>query len=219
MLMIDLYYWPTPNGWKITIMMAECEIAYRPIPVDIGKGEQFLPEFLKVSPNNRIPAIVDHEPPDGGVPISLFESGAILIYLAEKSGKLIPTDLRSRNTVHEWLMWQVGGLGPMAGQNGHFLLYASEKIPYAIQRYSDEVRRLYSVLDRQLAKTGRFVAGEYSIADIAIFPWIVTHKAQGLSLTEYPHVSDWFNKVRARPAVSNGMEVLRELRTLKKNHT
>lgn len=200
-------------------MMAECEIAYRPIPVDIGKGEQFLPKFLKVSPNNRIPAIVDHEPPDGGVPISLFESGAILIYLAEKSGKLIPTDLRSRNTVHEWLMWQVGGLGPMAGQNGHFLLYASEKIPYAIQRYSDEVRRLYSVLDRQLAKTGRFVAGEYSIADIAIFPWIVTHKAQGLSLTEYPHVSDWFNKVRARPAVSNGMEVLRELRTLKKNHT
>jgi len=199
--------------------MAECEIAYRPIPVDIGKGEQFLPKFLKVSPNNRIPAIVDHEPPDGGVPISLFESGAILIYLAEKSGKLIPTDLRSRNTVHEWLMWQVGGLGPMAGQNGHFLLYASEKIPYAIQRYSDEVRRLYSVLDRQLAKTGRFVAGEYSIADIAIFPWIVTHKAQGLSLTEYPHVSDWFNKVRARPAVSNGMEVLRELRTLKKNHT
>ena len=219
MLMIDLYYWPTPNGWKITIMMAECEIAYRPIPVDIGKGEQFLPEFLKVSPNNRIPAIVDHEPPDGGVALSLFESGAILIYLAEKSGKLIPTDLRSRNTVLEWLMWQVGGLGPMAGQNGHFLLYATEKIPYAIQRYSDEVRRLYSVLDRQLAKTGQFVAGEYSIADIAIFPWIVTHKAQGLSLTEYPHVSDWFNKVRARPAVSNGMEVLRELRTLKKKHT
>ena len=200
-------------------MMAECEIAYRPIPVDIGKGEQFLPEFLKVSPNNRIPAIVDHEPPDGGVALSLFESGAILIYLAEKSGKLIPTDLRSRNTVLEWLMWQVGGLGPMAGQNGHFLLYATEKIPYAIQRYSDEVRRLYSVLDRQLAKTGQFVAGEYSIADIAIFPWIVTHKAQGLSLTEYPHVSDWFNKVRARPAVSNGMEVLRELRTLKKKHT
>ena len=200
-------------------MMAECEIAYRLIPVDIGKGEQFLPEFLKVSPNNRIPAIVDHEPPDGGVALSLFESGAILIYLAEKSGKLIPTDLRSRNTVLEWLMWQVGGLGPMAGQNGHFLLYASEKIPYAIQRYSDEVRRLYSVLDRQLAKTGQFVAGEYSIADIAIFPWIVTHKAQGLSLTEYPQVSDWFNKVRARPAVSNGMEVLRELRTLKKKHT
>ena len=200
-------------------MMAECEIAYRLIPVDIGKGEQFLPEFLKVSPNNRIPAIVDHEPPDGGVALSLFESGAILIYLAEKSGKLIPTDLRSRNTVLEWLMWQVGGLGPMAGQNGHFLLYASEKIPYAIKRYSDEVRRLYSVLDRQLAKTGQFVAGEYSIADIAIFPWIVTHKAQGLSLTEYPQVSDWFNKVRARPAVSNGMEVLRELRTLKKKHT
>ena len=219
MLMIDLYYWPTPNGWKITIMMAECEIAYRLIPVDIGKGEQFLPEFLKVSPNNRIPAIVDHEPPDGGVALSLFESGAILIYLAEKSGKLIPTDLRSRNTVLEWLMWQVGGLGPMAGQNGHFLLYATEKIPYAIQRYSDEVRLLYSVLDRQLAKTGQFVAGEYSIADIAIFPWIVTHKAQGLSLTEYPQVSDWFNKVRARPAVSNGMEVLRELRTLKKKHT
>lgn len=200
-------------------MMAECRIAYRPIPVDIGKGEQFLPEFLKVSPNNRIPAIVDHEPPDGGVALSLFESGAILIYLAEKTGKLIPTDLRSRNTVLEWLMWQVGGLGPMAGQNGHFLLYAREKIPYAIERYANEVRRLYLVLDRQLANTGQFVAGEYSIADIAIFPWIVTHKAQGLSLTEYPHVSDWFNKVRARPAVSNGMGVLRELRTLKKNHT
>lgn len=200
-------------------MMAECEIAYRPIPVDISKGEQFLPEFLKVSPNNRIPAIVDHEPPDGGVALSLFESGAILIYLAEKSGKLIPTDLRSRNTVLEWLMWQVGGLGPMAGQNGHFLLYAREKIPYAIERYSDEVRRLYSVLDRQLARTGQFVAGDYSIADVAIFPWIVTHKAQGLSLTEYPHVSDWFNKVRARPAVSEGMGVLRELRTLKKNNT
>ena len=162
---------------------------------------------------------MDHEPTDGGVALSLFESGAILIYLAEKSGKLIPTDLRSRNTVLEWLMWQVGGLGPMAGQNGHFLLYASEKIPYAIQRYSDEVRRLYSVLDCQLAKTGQFVAGEYSIADIAIFPWIVTHKAQGLSLTEYPNVSDWFNQVRARPAVSNGIEVLRELRTLKKKHT
>ncbi len=219
MLMIDLYYWPTPNGWKITIMMAECGIDYKPIPVDIGKGEQFLPEFLKVSPNNRVPAIVDHEPPDGGDPISLFESGAILIYLAEKTGKLIPTDLRSRNTVLEWLMWQVSGLGPMAGQNGHFLLYAREKIPYAIERYSDEVRRLYSVLDRQLAKTGQFVAGDYSIADIAIFPWIVTHKAQGLSLTEYPQVSDWFNKVRARPAVSAGMGVLRELRTLKKNHT
>jgi GST-like protein len=217
--MIDLYYWPTPNGWKITIMMAECGIDYKPIPVDIGKGEQFLPEFLKVSPNNRIPAIVDHEPPDGGVPISLFESGAILIYLAEKTGKLIPTDLRSRNTVLEWLMWQVGGLGPMAGQNGHFLLYAREKIPYAIERYSDEVRRLYSVLDRQLAKTGQFVTGDYSIADVAIFPWIVTHKAQGLSLTEYPHVFDWFNKVRARPSVSEGMGVLRELRTLKKNHT
>ena len=213
--MIDLYYWPTPNGWKVTIMLAECGIEYRLIPVNIGKGEQFLPEFLKVSPNNRIPAIVDHDPADGGGAMTVFESGAILIYLAEKTGWLMPADLRSRKTVLEWLMWQVGGLGPMVGQNGHFLLYACEKIPYAIQRYSAEVRRLYSVLNRRLAETGHFVAGDYSIADVAIFPWIVTHKAQGLALTEFPHVADWFGRVRARPAVSTGMDVLRELRTLK----
>ena len=217
--MIDLYYWPTPNGWKVTIMLAECGLDYRPIPVNIGKGEQFSPEFLKVSPNNRIPAIVDHDPQDGGGAMAVFESGAILIYLAEKTGRLMPADLRSRKTVLEWLMWQVGGLGPMAGQNGHFLLYAHEKIPYAIQRYSDEVQRLYSVLNRQLASTGKFVAGDYSIADVAIFPWIVTHKAQGLSLTDYPNIADWFGKVRARPAVSTGMDVLRELRTLKKSGT
>lgn len=197
-------------------MLAECGLQYQPIPVNIAKGEQFTPEFLKVGPNNKIPAIVDRDPGDGGTPITVFESGAILIYLAEKTGLLLPTDMRGRKNVLEWLMWQVGGLGPMAGQYGHFLLYASEKIPYAIQRFSGEVRRLYRVLDTQLATTKQFVAGDYSIADIAIFPWIVTHKAQGLSLVDYPHVERWFGEVRARPAVSAGMEVLRELRTLKR---
>jgi len=212
--MIDLYYWPTPNGWKTTIMLAECGLEYRLIPVDISMGEQFAPAFLKVSPNNRIPALVDHQPPDGAEALSIFESGAILLYLAEKTRRFLPCDLRSRNTVLQWLMWQIGGLGPIAGQNGHFLLYASEKIPYAIRRYGEELQRLYGVLDRQLARTGHFVAGDYSIADIAIFPWIVTHKAQGLTLAEYPHVEKWFATVRARPAVRAGMDVLRERRTL-----
>lgn len=214
--MIDLYYWPTPNGWKITIMLIECELQHQVIPVNIAAGEQFAPTFAAVSPNNKIPAIVDHDPEDGSDAITVFESGAILIYLAEKTRRLMPTDRRSRMAVLQWLMWQVGGLGPMAGQNGHFLLYASEKIPYAIRRYGDEVRRLYGVLDAQLAKTDRFVAGNYSIADIAIFPWIITHKAQGLDLANYPHVARWFSELRARPAVAAGMEVLRELRTLKK---
>lgn len=214
--MIDLYYWPTPNGWRITIMLIECELQHQVIPVNIAAGEQFAPTFAAVSPNNKIPAIVDHDPEDDGDAITVSESGAILIYLAEKTRRLMPADRRSRMAVLQWLMWQVGGLGPMAGQNGHFLLYASEKIPYAIRRYGDEVRRLYGVLDAQLAKTDQFIAGNYSIADIATFPWIVTHKAQGLDLTNYPHVARWFSELRARPAVAAGMEVLRELRTLKK---
>ncbi len=212
--LIDLHYWPTPNGWKITIMLQECQLPHRVVPVNIRQGEQFAAAFAQWSPNNRIPAIVDHEPGDGGDPVSVFESGAILIYLAEKSSLYLPGHPRARKTVLEWLFWQVGGLGPMAGQNGHFLLYAPEKIPYAIQRYSDEVRRLYRVLEGQLTRTGAFVAGDYSIADIAIFPWIVTHKAQGFDLADYPAIQRWFGTVRARPAVKAGMDVLRTSRTL-----
>jgi GST-like protein len=210
--MIDLHYWPTPNGWKISIMLEECELAYRVIPVNIGRGAQFTPEFLAISPNNRIPAIVDDDPPGGGEPVSVFETGAILWYLAEKTGRLLPQTLRERKTVHEWLMWQMGGLGPMLGQHGHFLLYAPEKIPYAIDRYSRETRRLYGVLDAQLGRTGAFIAGDYSIADIACFPWIMTHKRQGLTLDDFPQVKRWFATVRARPAVQRGLDVGKDLR-------
>lgn len=177
--MIDLYYWPTPNGWKISIALEELGLPYTVKPVNIGRGAQFAPDFLAISPNNRIPALVDHEPPDGGPPFSSFETGAMLLYLADKTGHLLAQDWRQRQTVLPWLMWQMGGLGPMLGQHGHFRLYATEKIPYAIDRYERETRRLYGVLDGQLGKTGAFVAGDdYSIADIAIFPWIMTHKAQ-----------------------------------------
>ena len=211
--MIDLYYWPTPNGWKISIALEEMELPYRIVPVNIGRGEQFEPGFLAISPNNRIPAIVDHDPPGGGEPVPVFETGAILVYLAEKAGMLLPARLRERKQVLEWLMWQMGGLGPMLGQNGHFLLYAPQKIPYAIERYGREARRLYGVLDAQLVRTGAFVAGEYSIADIACFPWIVTHKRQQLNLDEFPDVKRWFAQVRARPAVQRGMAVGAELRS------
>ena len=182
--MIDLYYAPTPNGWKISIMLEELGIPYRIIPVDIRAGDQFKPEFLAISPNNRIPAIVDHAPPDGGGPFSVFETGAILIYLADKAGRFIPNEMRARSVVIQWLMWQMSALGPMLGQHGHFALYAPERIPYAIERYRDEAARLYHVLDRQLGKTGAYVAGnDYTIADIACFPWTMTHKAQGLRST------------------------------------
>lgn len=211
--MIDLHYAATPNGWKISIMLEECGLPYRVIPVNIGRGEQFAAEFLKISPNNRIPAIVDHDPADGGEPFSAFETGAILIYLAEKSGRFLPTDLRGRSTVIQWVMWQMGGLGPMLGQNGHFRLYAPEKIPYAIDRYSREAARLYGVLDGQLGRTGAFVAGpDYTIADMASFPWVVTHKAQGFTLDDYPNVKRWFAEVRARPKVQAGMAVGRMAR-------
>jgi GSH-dependent disulfide-bond oxidoreductase len=205
--MIELYFAPTPNGWKISVMLEECGLPYTLFPVRITRGEQFRPEFLKLSPNGRIPAIVDRDPPDGGEPVSLFESGAILRYLAEKTGMFYPADLRARHNVEQWLMWQMGGLGPMLGQHGHFLLYAPEKIPYAIDRYGREARRLYGVLDTQLEKTGAFLAGEYSIADIACFPWIMTHKAQGLSLDEHPHAKRWFAEVRARPSVKKGVAI------------
>ncbi len=211
--MIDLHYWPTPNGWKISIMLEECGLAYALKPVNIGRGEQFAPEFLAISPNNRMPAIVDHDPPGGGAPVALFESGAILIYLAEKTGRFLPADLRGRYAALQWLMWQMGGLGPMAGQNGHFLLYAPEKIPYALERYAKEVDRLYGVLDAQLARTGQHVAGaEYTIADMAIFPWIRTHTAQQIALAEFPQVERWYKLLLERPAVKRGLELGKELR-------
>jgi GSH-dependent disulfide-bond oxidoreductase len=197
--MVDLYYWGTPNGLKIKLFLEEAGLAYRLIPVDIGKGEQFRPEFLRISPNNRIPAIVDNEPADGGPPLSLFESGAILLYLAEKIGRFIPPDIRGRAKVLEWLFWQVGGLGPMAGQNGHFNQYAPEKVPYAIDRYTKETNRLYGVLDRQLA--GReYIADDYSIADMACYPWIVPHERHGQNLDDFPNLKRWFHRVRERPA-------------------
>jgi GST-like protein len=201
--MIDLHYWPTPNGWKVSIALEELGLPYTVKPLNIGRGEQFTPEFLALSPNGRMPAIVDHAPADGGGPMPLFESGAILIYLAEKAGSLLPADLRGRHAVISWVMWQMGGLGPMLGQHGHFRLYAAEKIAYAIERYERETRRLYDVLDTQLARS-EFVAGDYSIADIAIFPWIITHKAQGLTLDDWPQVKRWFAHLRARPAVQRG---------------
>ena len=209
--MIDLHYWPTPNGWKISIMLEECSLPYRMIPVNIARGEQFTPEFLAISPNNRMPAIVDHAPADGGAPISVFESGAILIYLADKTGQFLPRDVRARMQVLEWLMWQMGGLGPMLGQNGHFALYAPEKVPYGIERYGREARRLYGVLDKQLGKTAAFVAGEYSIADMACFPWIRTHRAQGIALDDFPNVQRWYADVKARDAVRRGIDVGKDL--------
>jgi len=204
--MIDLHYAPTPNGWKISIMLEECGLPYRVLPVDIRKGEQFKPEFLAISPNNRIPAIVDHDPPDGGEPFAVFETGAILLYLAEKTGRFLPSEMRARSVVTQWLMWQMGGLGPMLGQHGHFLLYAPEKIPYAVARYRAEAARLYGVLDRQLAKA-EYVAGDYSIADMACFPWAMTHKAQGFTLDDFPHIGRWYAQVRARPQVQAGLAV------------
>lgn len=198
--MIDLHYWPTPNGHKITMFLEEAGLPYTIHTVNIGTGEQFRPDFLKIAPNNRMPAIVDHAPADGGAPVSVFESGAILLYLADKTGQFLSRDLRERVMQTQWLMWQMGGLGPMAGQNHHFNRYAPEQIPYAQKRYIDETNRLYGVLDRQLA--GRpFVGGEaYSIADMAIYPWIVPYKAQSQDLDSFPHVKRWFEAVGARPA-------------------
>ena len=205
--MIDLYYWNTPNGYKITIMLEETEQRYKLHPINITKNEQFAPEFLKISPNNKIPAIVDNEPNYGkGTPISLFESGAILWYLAEKTGRFVPQEAKGKALVSEWLFWQVGGLGPMAGQNHHFNHYAPEKIPYAIDRYVKETARLYGVLNRQL-EGRQYVAGEYSIADIAIYPWIVPHAAQGQDLADFPNIAKWFEKIQARAAVQKAYKI------------
>jgi len=197
--MIDLYYWTTPNGHKLTLFLEEAGLPYRIIPINIGKGEQFQPEFLAVAPNNRIPAIVDREPADGGAPVSVFESGAILLYLAEKTGKFLPADVRGRTEVMQWLFWQMAGLGPMAGQNHHFVQYAPEKVPYAIDRYVKETARLYGVLNKRLADRP-FVAGEYSIADIAAYPWVVPHEKQLQKLEDFPHLKRWFETIAARPA-------------------
>ena len=202
--MIDLYYWTTPNGHKITMFLEEAGLPYRLLPVAIGRGEQFKPEFLKISPNNRIPAIVDQAPIDGGAPIALFESGAILQYLADKTGCFIPQDLRGRNQVLQWLYWQMGGLGPMAGQNHHFSQYAPEPVPYAIERYVKETSRLYGVLNKQLGEMAAlghdYIAGDYSIADMACYPWIVPHERQRQKLADFSHLQAWFDRVRARPA-------------------
>jgi GST-like protein len=210
--MIDLYYWTTPNGHKITIFLEEAGLPYKIIPVNISRGDQFKPEFLAISPNNRMPAIVDREPADKGAPLSVFESGAILVYLAEKTGRFMPRDLRGRNEVMQWLFWQMAGLGPMLGQNHHFQLYAPEKIPYAIDRYVRETARLYQVLDNRL-KDREFVAGEYSIADMACYPWIVPWKRQSQNLDDFPNVKRWFEAVAARPAVVRAYEVSKTVNT------
>jgi GSH-dependent disulfide-bond oxidoreductase len=210
--MIDLYYWTTPNGHKITIFLEEAGLPYSIKPVNISIGEQFAPEFLKVSPNNRIPAIVDNEPADGKGPLSVFESGAILQYLAEKTGKFLPADPRGRTEVMQWLFWQMGGLGPMAGQNGHFNNYAPEKIPYAIDRYVKETERLYGVLDGRL--NGRdFIGGDYSIADMASYPWIVPHERHGQNLDDFPNLKRWFMAIGQRPAVQRAYEVAKKINT------
>jgi GST-like protein len=209
--MIEVYSWATPNGHKIHIMLEECGLAYRAIPIDIGSGAQFTPEFLAISPNNKIPAIVDPDGPDGK-PISLFESGAILLYLAAKTGRFLPADLRRRWATLEWLMFQMGNIGPMLGQAHHFRLYAPEKLAYAIDRYSNEAKRLYGVLDTRLGKTAFVAADEYTIADIAIFPWLRSWKNQGIDLDEFPKVKAWFDGIAARPAVQRGVQVLAGLR-------
>jgi GSH-dependent disulfide-bond oxidoreductase len=197
--MIDVYYWPTPNGHKVTMFLEETQTPYRLVPINIGRGEQFAPEFLRISPNNRIPAIVDHTPVEGNAPVSLFESCAILLYLAEKLRQLIPQDSRGRVDVLQWLFWQAAGLGPMAGQNHHFSQYAPEKLPYAIDRYVKETSRLYAVLDKRLADR-EFIAGAYSIADIASYPWVVPYERQGQNLRDFPNLERWFLAIQSRPS-------------------
>lgn len=204
--MIDLYYAPTPNGHKITLFLEEAELPYRLIRVDINKGEQFKSQFLDISPNNKIPAIVDHQPEDGGAPFSLFESGAILLYLAEKSGKLLSGELRERHTTLQWLFWQVGGLGPMLGQNHHFNHFAPQPVPYAIERYQVETQRLYGVLNQRLANNPWIAGDHYSIADIACWPWINSHVRQRIELATYPAVQNWFERIRQRPATTRAMQ-------------
>jgi GSH-dependent disulfide-bond oxidoreductase len=207
----DVYYWPTPNGWKVTILLEEMGVPYNVIPVNIGKGDQFDAEFLKIGPNNRMPVLVDKAPTDGGEAISIFESGAILQYLAEKHGQFWPQDVRGKYEVSQWLFWQMGGLGPMAGQAHHFRGYANDKIPYAIDRYTDEVNRLYGVMNKRLADRD-FLAGDYSIADMACWGWVVPYERQGQDLNDFPNLKRWFDALSARPAVIKGKAVLEEMR-------
>ncbi len=204
---IEVYSWATPNGHKLHIMLEECGLPYRVHAVDIGAGDQFKPEFLAISPNNKIPAITDPDGPDGQ-PISLFESGAILLYLAAKTGRFLPDDVRGKYEVLQWLMFQMGGVGPMLGQTHHFRIYAPEKLPYAIDRYSNEAKRLYGVMDQRLAKSKYLGGKAYSIADIAVFPWLRSWKNQGIAWSDYPHLKGWFDEIAARPAVKRGVEVL-----------
>ncbi len=209
--MIEVYSWATPNGHKVHIMLEECGLPYRVHAVDIGAGEQFDPEFLAISPNNKIPAIVDPDGPDGA-PISLFESGAILLYLAAKSGRFLPEPVRGRYDVLQWLMFQMGGVGPMLGQAHHFRVYAPQKIDYAIERYSNEARRLYGVMDKQVARHGYLSGADYSIADIAVFPWLRSWKNQGIDWNDHPSLKGWFDEIAGRPAVKRGVEVLADRR-------
>ncbi len=208
---IDVHYWPTPNGWKVTIMLEELGVPYNVIPVNIGTGEQFKPGFLKISPNNRMPAIVDPEPLGGGAPLAIFESGAILEYLAEKYGQFMPKDTRGKYDVLQWLYWQMANLGPNSGQANHFRNYASEKIGYGIDRYTNEVNRLYGVMNIQLADH-EFLAGDYSIADMASWPWVILYERMGQNLNEFPHLKRWIDAVGARPAVVKGKAVGQEIR-------
>ena len=205
--MLDLYFWTTPNGYKVTILLEELGFDYNVVPVHIGKGEQFRPDFLKISPNNKIPVLVDHGGPDGK-PFALFESGAIMMYLAEKAGwQFMPSDLRQRYEVVQWLMFQMGGIGPMLGQAHHFRRYAKEQIPYAIERYTNEGTRLYRVLDKRLSEA-EFLAGHYSIADMAVYPWLRPHKWQGQDIAAWPNLQRWYNAMRGRPAVQRGLAVM-----------
>ena len=212
--MIDLYYWTTPNGHKVTMFLEETALPYRIVPIHIGRGEQFAPQFLRIAPNNRIPAIVDHEPVDGGEPLSMFESGAILQYLADKTHRFIPQDLRGRHLALQWLYWQMGGLGPMAGQNHHFVQYAPEPLPYAIERYVNETSRLYGVLNKHLSDGRAFIAGdEYSIADMTCYPWIVPHERQRQTLPDFAHLQSWFDRVGERPATARAYQRAQEINT------
>ncbi len=210
MATIDLYAWPTPNGYKVSIFLEEVGLPYNVIPIDIGAGDQFKPDFLKISPNNKMPAIVDPDGPDGK-PISIFESGAILLYLAEKTGRFWPTDMRKRYDMIQWLMFQMGGFGPMLGQAHHFRIYAPEKIEYAVNRYTNEAKRLYGVLDKKLGES-EYVAGEYGLADMAIFPWTRSYANQGQNLEDFPNVKRWVDALNARPAVQRGLELLKDRR-------
>ena len=207
--MIDLYFWPTPNGWKISIALEEMGLEYKTVPVNIGRGEQFEPEFQAVSPNGRMPAIVDHQPMDGDQPFALAESGVILRYLAEKTGMFMPAERRKRYEAEQWLMWQMAHLGPMLGQHGHFALYAEDKIPYAIDRYRTEVLRLFKVLDKRL-EDRVFICDEYSVVDMACWPWVVTYKSQKIDLGEFPNVRRWYDSLKSRPGLRRGYDLLKE---------